>query len=125
VDAGHGNGVVFDALDMGVLRLREMDIDVTSSLLACRAEALSSGVVVEADADVECLLIHGEQDKGPVLVGAGLQQLKCWRSVLLSDNASDRELAHARSLQDVPCDSVGLRELGDGGSADRHGGQAC
>jgi hypothetical protein len=45
--------------------------------------------------------------------------------VLLSDNAPDRELAHARSLQDVPCNPVGLCELGDGGGADRHDGQAC
>jgi hypothetical protein len=101
------------------------DSDVTSGLLACTAEALSSGVVVEADTDVERLLICGEWNEGPVLVGASLQQLERWRGVLLSDNASDRELAHAHGLQDVPCDPVGLCELGDGGGADRHGGQAC
>jgi hypothetical protein len=110
---------------MGALRLREVDIDVTGGLLACRAEALSSSIVVEADADVECLLIRGERDEGPVLVGAGLEQLERWRGVLLSDDTPNRELVHARSLLDVPCDPVGLCELGDGGSADRYGGQAC
>jgi hypothetical protein len=82
--------VVLNAPDMGALLLREEDKDVAGSLLACRTEALSSGVVFKADADVECLLICGEQDKGPVLVSAGLQQFKHWHGVLLGDDAPDR-----------------------------------
>jgi hypothetical protein len=102
VDAGqlvpHGNGVVLDAPDMGVLQLGEVDINVAGSLLVCRAEALSSGIVVEADADVERLLIRGERDECAIFVPAGLEQLKRWRSVLLGDDAPNSELAQARGL---------------------------
>jgi hypothetical protein len=75
-----------------------VDVDVASSLLACRAEALSGGVVVEANADVERLLIRGERDDCAVLVPAGLEQLKRWRGVLLGDDAPNRELTQARGL---------------------------
>jgi hypothetical protein len=84
----HGNGIVLNAADTGALRLREVNVDVDGSLLACRVEALSSGIVVEADADVERLLIRGEQDEGLVLVGAGLEQLEHWCGVLLSDDTA-------------------------------------
>jgi hypothetical protein len=65
-----------------------VNVDVDGSLLACRVEALSSGIVVEADADVERLLIRGERDEGLVLVGAGLEQLEHWCGVLLSDDTA-------------------------------------
>jgi hypothetical protein len=94
----HCNGVVLNALNVGVLQLRKVDKDVASSLLVCRAEVLSSGIVVEADADVEHLLIHGEWDGGPVLIGPGVEQLKCWCGVLLNDDTPGRELAQAHGL---------------------------
>jgi hypothetical protein len=81
-----------------------VDKDVTGSLLASRAKALGSSIVVEANADVEGHRIHGERDGGPLLVGAGLKQLEHWCGVLLSDDTPDRELAYARGQLDTPYD---------------------
>jgi hypothetical protein len=107
-----GNGAVLNSSNMCVLQLREVGNDVAGGPLACRAEAFSRGIVVKQDANVECLLVRGEWDGGPILVGAGLPQLERWHSVLPSDGTPDRELVQARGLYGAPGNPVGLCELG-------------